>query len=40
MWHAWKDEWKRSLGRLGLRWEVLLKWILRKQGGKSWTGFT
>jgi hypothetical protein len=32
------SERKRPLGRARRRWEILLERILRKQGGKMWTG--
>jgi hypothetical protein len=33
-----KFEGKRPLGRPRLRWEIILEWILRKEGGEVWTG--
>jgi hypothetical protein len=33
-----KPEGKRPVGRPRLRWGIMLEWILRKYGGKLWTG--
>jgi hypothetical protein len=33
-----KPEGKRPLERPRRRWEIILEWILGKQGGKVWTG--
>jgi hypothetical protein len=27
----------KPFGNLGVYWRMILKWILRKQGGKAWT---
>jgi hypothetical protein len=33
-----RSEVKRQLGRPGHRWEDNIRWVLRKYGGKLWTG--
>ena len=33
-----KPEGKRPLGRLRLRWEIILRWIFRKWDVEVWTG--
>jgi hypothetical protein len=33
-----EPEGKISLGRPRRRWRIILEWMLRKQGGKVWTG--
>jgi len=34
-----KHEGKRPLGRICVDGRIILEWILRKLGGKGWTGF-
>jgi hypothetical protein len=34
-----KPERNRLLGRPRRIWEIILKWILKKQDGKMWRGF-
>jgi hypothetical protein len=34
-----KLEGRRQLARLGKSGRIILKWILKKEGNRSWTGF-
>jgi hypothetical protein len=33
-----KPEWRRPLGRHGRRWELIVKWTLKKWGLRMFTG--
>jgi hypothetical protein len=35
---VWKPEGRRELVRHRCRWVIILKWILKKYNGRTWTG--